>query len=164
MGMFDSVYADINCRCGKLHNTEIQFKVYLGDYQPECADYKIGERIKKPFPQINFESIGTFSCDGNYYDIIIEFRKGILENIIFPIPNNYNWTKLPNGKNSQRRQLVEQEEQKRLQLENKSIADIFSDFFRDKINTVGFARRLFITEPYPNYMKTDDGWMRINPL
>ena len=50
MGMFDSVYSDINCRCGKRHNTEIQFKVYLGQYEPSCVDYKIGEKIKKPFP------------------------------------------------------------------------------------------------------------------
>lgn len=119
MGMFDSVYADIKCEaCGKSGRTEIQFKAHAGKYSPMCETYKIGSTLLG-FPRMPvFETDGypCFDCcetDEMYHSALIRITRGILDEVIFPLPEDHEWATLPRGRLWKRREAANKEDYER---------------------------------------------------
>jgi hypothetical protein len=166
MGMFD--------RC--LHDgKEIQFKAYVGSFQPNDREVKLGE-VLEDFPKIPVYEIDGISRDSEY---ILRFECGVLVSIK---PMTDDWYKTrpigPIGRNTMRRMKARVEECSRMfrsSLENHHIGDepqkswqtlgaVIGDMIMETMDRPSFTEFLFQDSKYPNHSKRSGKWRRLRKL
>ena len=160
--MFDSVYTA--CPACSDHEVEIQFKVYLGKYSPDCQIAKLGE-VLEGFPKIPYlVETGDFKCGETYCEAVIEFRHGVLTKVVHPIPKDFQHPQLPSGRNTDRKEALARVRQKQIDEEcgGKSFGEIYGSFLGRMMGSPGFARSVFKVSDirYKNYVKENGKWRR----
>lgn len=181
MGMFDTVYKEITCpNCGETKVHDIQFKVYVGKYDPFLGKFHIGQRMPINFPLADFDIKERLYFDGwnkkcnceltdEQKLCIIQFRFGFLKDVIYPIPNNYVIKELPI---SARRKRIEEARSKRHHEEYEKatagmlpmnkIAYALAGPLRVNLDYAGIFRSCVSVgnKLVENYYKDDNGWHR----
>lgn len=154
---------------------EVQFKISLGKYRPWFTQVNLLDSMHSSFPKTPFLEVEGFVCESDPKDsyqkqhCVLQFRHGVLSDVVYPIPKNYKWAPLPTGRSTKRRELAEAEDQRRRFEELKKrhphlnglslFGAIIGDEIFDMMGREGFAKSLLFSADN-NYTKEPRGWRR----
>lgn len=152
------------CREGRIR--ELQFKPYIGRYEPCLSQVKVGDKLPY-FPAIPvFDELAHASCPrcDAWVTAEVRLKKGVLTcvHIVRGTQDEFAFYPLQPGRNTARKKAAERERQKRVYRSGMSMGCMIGDFIRESIARPSFADRLL--RGGRNYRKGSEGkWRRITP-
>jgi hypothetical protein len=155
--MFDTAWVKVGDT-----SIEIQFKLYLGDYEPQCNHIVIGQSLPL-FPKIpRLECSGTMNRED---DCRLVFIEGVLTNVIYPIPADHvmiDYLPLRKGVRELRKSKIQAEYNRRLSSTDTDIASGMCDFLRSQSMRIGFMRRVVSQRSRGgNHIRVNNKWVRV---
>ncbi len=118
MSMFDTVWSKVKCPlCGEEKEYDVQFKLTIGRaFSPELRSVHVGDLIEDmpPIARVEADGYVGFTCcpdddEKRTESALIVFEFSRLTSLVYPLPEDHKWARLPRSRLAARRDAAREE-------------------------------------------------------